>query len=185
MHLTIAVLCPFQIPPACGGELVQGQPIDHLTQRLLDLFATLRGPLQPNVGVDQIGRIVTEHGGQQQPPRSFSSSVGTSECYAPRPAWSIVHGSSVQRVRIARRASGALDLQRRPDEQELVGLVGNQLAEIEILDVPDPAPGTASTAQVSAPVRMMSRSARYSQAEMPKPGSPALNWSTRSAFQSG
>ena len=49
---------------------------------------------------------------------------------------------------------------------------------------PKPAP-TASTAQVSAPVNAILREARYSQAEVPKPGSPELNWAMRFCFSAG
>src|SRR5688500_17441037 len=48
---------------------------------------------------------------------------------------------SVQRDRVARGAGGALDLERRPNEEKLVGLVGDQLAEVQVLEVPDAALG--------------------------------------------
>src|ERR687891_506004 len=48
---------------------------------------------------------------------------------------------SVQGDRIARRAGGADDLERRPDEQELGHAVREQRREVEVLDVPDAMPG--------------------------------------------
>src|SRR5262245_19483756 len=48
---------------------------------------------------------------------------------------------SVQGYRIARRAGGTDDLDRRPHEQELGHAVGKQRREIEVLDVPDAMPG--------------------------------------------
>ena len=48
---------------------------------------------------------------------------------------------SIQRHGIARRAGRALHLQRRPHEQELVGLVGDQLRQVHVLQVPDAALG--------------------------------------------
>src|SRR6058998_2548922 len=49
-------------------------------------------------------------------------------------------GSSVERDRVAGGAGAADDLERRPHERELVDLVFEQLRELEILDVPYPAP---------------------------------------------
>ncbi len=45
--------------------------------------------------------------------------------------------ASVKRDRVSRRAGRAFHLERRPDEQELVGLVGDQLREIQVLQVKD------------------------------------------------
>src|SRR5919108_3768859 len=57
------------------------------------------------------------------------------------PAWLQPALRSVQGDRIARRAGGADDLERRPDEQELGHAVREQRREIEVLDVPDAVPG--------------------------------------------
>src|SRR5262249_8907852 len=43
----------------------------------------------------------------------------------------------IQRYRIPRRAGRALHFERRPHEKELVDLVGNQLRQVHVLEVPD------------------------------------------------